>query len=78
MREERATVVEEGGGRALWATVVCCCMFGGRVSVETETRVSTMKILCVRDALCCDRVEMDKLAWRGDDVNCCSCASGRD
>lgn len=37
MRDERATVVDDGGGRALWATVVaCCCM----VSVETETGIS--------------------------------------
>ena len=40
IRDDRATVVEDGGGRALWATVVVCCMVGW-VSVRTETRVLT-------------------------------------
>jgi hypothetical protein len=44
IRDERATVVEDGGGRALWATVVVCCMVG-RVSVEAETRVPTSTAL---------------------------------
>lgn len=47
MRDERATVVEDGGGRALWATVVVCCCMVGRVSVEAETRVGRRRRLVV-------------------------------